>query len=47
MRAISGHISANNVVEYLVIITKKKVVGRFGIAKGKDQKQFNFNIDEK
>ncbi len=46
MRIVSGHISENNIVEYLVFITKKKVVARFGMAKAKEQKQFNFNIEE-
>ena len=45
IRTVSGHINEKNIIEYLVFLSRKKVVGRFGMAKQK-QKQFNFNIEE-
>jgi len=43
MKAISGHLSPNNIIEYLVCISNQSVIGRFGVAKP-TQKQFNFDI---
>ncbi len=40
----SGHLSENNIVEYLVMISNNSIIGRFGIAKP-TQKQFNFDIE--
>lgn len=45
VKNISGHLSQNNIVEYLVLISQQSIVGRFGVAKP-TQKQFNFDIDE-
>ena len=45
LRTVSGHINEKNIIEYLVLISRRKVVGRFGMAK-QSQKQFNFNIEE-
>ena len=45
MKNISGHLSQNNIVEYLVLISNDSIIGRFGVAKP-TQKQFNFDIDE-
>lgn len=45
IKAISGHLSQGNVIEYLVFISKNSIIGRFGMAK-QTQKQFNFDIDE-
>lgn len=45
IKAISGHLSQGNVIEYLVFISKNSIVGRFGMAK-QTQKQFNYDIDE-
>lgn len=45
VRNISGHLSQNNIVEYLVLISNNSIIGRFGVAKP-TQKQFNFDIDE-
>jgi hypothetical protein len=45
IKAISGHLSPNNIIEYLVFISNSSVIGRFGVAKP-TQKQFNFDIDD-
>jgi hypothetical protein len=45
MKNISGHLSPNNIIEYLVFISNKSVIGRFGVAKP-TRKQFNFDIDD-
>jgi hypothetical protein len=45
IKAISGHLSPNNIIEYLVFISNSSMIGRFGVAKP-TQKQFNFDIDE-
>jgi hypothetical protein len=45
VKNISGHLSQNNIVEYLVLISSNSIIGRFGVAKP-TQKQFNFDIDE-
>lgn len=45
MKAISGHLSPNNIIEYLVCISNQSVIGRFGVAKP-TQKQFNFDIQD-
>lgn len=42
---MSGHLSPNNIIEYLVFISNMNVIGRFGVAKP-TQKQFNFDIDD-
>ncbi len=43
--AVHGHLSPNNIIEYLVFISNQSVIGRFGVAKP-TQKQFNFDIDD-
>jgi hypothetical protein len=45
VKNVSGHLSQNNIVEYLVLISNNSIIGRFGVAKP-TQKQFNFDIDE-
>ena len=45
VKNISGHLSQNNIIEYLVMMSKNSIIGRFGVAKP-TQKQFNFDIDE-
>ena len=45
IKNVSGHLSPNNIVEYLVMISKNSILGRFGMAKP-NQKQFNFDIEE-
>lgn len=45
VKNISGHLSQNNIIEYIVMISQQSIVGRFGVAKP-TQKQFNFDIDE-
>lgn len=45
IKNISGHLSPNNIIEYLVFISNQSVIGRFGVAKP-TQKQFNFDIDD-
>lgn len=43
VKNISGHLSQNNIVEYLVMMSQSSIIGRFGVAKP-TQKQFNFDI---
>ena len=45
VKNVSGHLSQNNIIEYLVMMSQNSVLGRFGMAKP-TQKQFNFDIDE-
>jgi hypothetical protein len=45
IKSIAGHLNQGNIIEYLVFISHKSRVGRFGQAK-QTQKQFNFEIDE-
>jgi hypothetical protein len=45
IRTVSGHLSNKNIIKYLVFITRKSEIERFGIAKSSD-KQFNFFIEE-
>jgi hypothetical protein len=45
IKSVSGHLSPNNIVEYLVILSNSSIIGRFGVAKP-TQKQFNFDIDD-
>jgi len=44
VKNISGHLSQNNIIEYLVMMSSGSIIGRFGVAKP-SQKQFNFDID--
>lgn len=45
IKSISGHLSPNNIIEYLVFISNQSIIGRFGVAKP-TQKQFNFDIED-
>jgi hypothetical protein len=45
VKSISGNLSQNNIVEYLVVMSKDSQITRFGVVKP-TQKQFNFDIDE-
>lgn len=44
IKSVSGHLSQNNIIEYLVMMSKDTILGRFGMAKP-TQKQFNFDIE--
>lgn len=43
LKDISGHLGPNNIIEYLVFISKKSQTNRYGVTKA-DQMQFNFDI---
>lgn len=45
VKNVSGHLSQNNIIEYMVMMSQNSIIGRFGVAKP-TQKQFNFDIDE-
>jgi hypothetical protein len=45
IKTISGHLSQNNIVEYLVFISNQSIISRFGVAKP-TQKQFNYDIED-
>lgn len=44
LKSVSGSLSRENIVEYVVLISARAKIGRFGII-NPTQQQFNFDID--
>jgi hypothetical protein len=45
LKSVSGALSQDNMIEYLVLISAKLKIARFGVI-NPTQKQFNFDIEQ-